>query len=123
MITLLSILNEELTKLGIDYEYEVRTVENSYPYFVGTADIIENQSEYGGTAGTVTLYGFDYDNGMYRLLQANEKIKEHFENFIEVKEDAAVSIEYNSAMPFADQADAKLKRINITMNFTSWKGK
>lgn len=123
MITLLAILNEELLKLGIDYEYEVRTAENSYPYFIGTADITDNQSEYGGTGGTVILYGFDYDNGMYELLQADEKIKEHFENFISVKDGCAVSIEYNSCLPFTDQEDRKLKRINITMNWTSWKGK
>ena len=123
MMTLLMVLNDELTKLGIDYEYEVRTAKNCYPYFIGNADITDNQPEYGGTGGTVTLYGFDFDNGMYRLLQANERIKEHFENFIAVINDQAVSIEYNSCLSFTDQADAKLKRINITMNWQSWKGK
>lgn len=123
MTDVLFLLNKELSNLGIDYEYEQRTTQNKYPYFVGVADITDNIPEYGGTEGTITLYGFNIDDPL-PLYEKNEIIKEHFENYLyELDNGKAISIEYNSMIPVTDTGNPKLKRIDITLNWKVWKGK
>lgn len=122
MIDVLFLLNKELSNLGIDYEYEQRTSQNSYPYFVGEAEIIDNNPEYGGTEGIITLYGFNLNDSL-PLYETNEKIKNYFENYLSITDGKAISIEYNSMLPVTDTGNPKLKRIDITLDWKVWKGK
>lgn len=121
MINVLAVLNEEMLSLGLDYEFEERTEENHYPYWIGTADVIDDQPEYGGCEGTITLYGFSMEERL-KLLQEAESIQNHFENFIVLKDGIAISIEFNSALNVSNDTEPRLKRIDITLEWKAWKG-
>lgn len=121
MINVLAVLNEEMLSLDLDYEFEERTKENHYPYWVGTADLIDNQAEFGGSQGTITLYGFSLGERL-KLLQEAEQIKSHFENYIVVKDGIAISIEFNSILNVSNDTEPRLKRIDITLEWKAWKG-
>lgn len=121
MNDLLFLLNSELDCLGIDYEYEVRTQENKYPYFVGEVQVTEVNPEYGEIEGIATLYGFNVDSFL-PLYRANKKIQDCFENYIREVDKGSVSIEYSSMMSVTD-INPRLKRIDITLNWKVWKGR
>ena len=121
MNDILSIFNEEMQKLGIQYYFMNNTSESvTYPYFTG--EFSENGYQFSNdmSEGTILLEG--WTRGSYiELIDLVEKIKNHFNNLQIVTDDLCVCFYYNSH-DYIRQDDINLKKAMIYINLTYTKG-
>lgn len=131
MIDILNVLNNELNKLNLNYEFGEYTKKIQYPYIVG--DYIENpiNKECAEKSGTIILSIFTRDRkennievkgNRLELEEIGEKIENYFKYFVSCINGNTVSIEYEYRTP-VDTEDEVLKRIDIYLNVSKWEGK
>ena len=122
MKELLLVVSEELAKLNIDYDYlAFKTVPIPYPYVVG--EYYENGYSYESNMsnGEFLLTVWDRNKTNERLIELNEKIKQHFADFRTIKNKVAISIGYSTSLPVEQDSD-DLKKQEIRLDISYVKG-
>ena len=118
----LKIINEAMTKLGLNYEFMEWSKELIYPYFVGEYQETESTTEDGLQESTFILSGFT--RGTWLDLETAKATIENYFNKISGKivteEGYAVAIFYANSTP-VQTGDAELKRIDIYLTVKEWK--
>ncbi len=130
MIDILNVLNDEMNRLNLNYEFGEYTKEIKYPYIV--SEYIENpiKKECAEKSGTIILSAFTRDrkennieiNGTkLELEEIGEKIEKNFKHFVSSIKGNSVSIEYDyrTLVPTEDKT---LKRIDIYLSVSKWEG-
>ena len=117
-------MNEQMTSLGIPYEFGEWTSDVIYPYFVGEITENEPQTEDGAEEAPFILTGLH--RGKYiDLEEAKEKIKKHFHpvHGLRATTDSGSSIAVFFAGAFyVPTGEAELKKIQINLKIKQWKG-
>ena len=123
-MTALQFINEQMTALGINYEFNEWTSDVKYPYFVGEEfREDETQTEDGAETSSLLLVGFH--RGSYlELDEAKNKIKEHFNptEGLRVKTDSGAIAVFFAGSFNIPSGEADLKKNQITLKIKEWKG-
>lgn len=122
-MTALSFISEQMTKLGINYEFDTWTSDVRYPYFVGEFHEDEPFTEDGAETSYMILTGFH--RGKYiSLEEAKNKIKKHFDpiNGLRAKTDSGSIAVFFAGAYNIPSGEADLKKIQITLKIKEWKG-
>ena len=119
----LQFISEQMTALGVNYEFDTWTSDVVYPYFVGEIHEDEPTTEDGAESSYMLVTGFN--RGKYIALEeAKEKIKKHFDpiNGLRAKTDSgSIAVFYAGAFNIPS-GEADLKKIQITLKIKEWKG-
>lgn len=119
----LKFINEQMTSIGINYEFDAWTSEVKYPYFVGEHHEDEASTEDGAESSYMIVTGFN--RGKYMALEeAKNKIKKHFDpiNGLRAKTDSgAIAVFFCGAFNIPS-GEADLKKMQITLRIKEWKG-
>ena len=123
-MTALKFISDQMSALGINYEFNEWTSDVVYPYFVGD-EFREDEplTEDGAETSTMLLVGFH--RGSYMVLEeAKNKIKKLF-NPIDgartVTDSGAIAVFFAGAFNIPS-GEADLKKIQITLKIKEWKG-
>lgn len=118
----LKFINEQLTEIGIPYEFGEWTAEVQYPYFVGDLTEIESMTEDGSEQSTLILTGTH--RGSYLDLETiKDKIKKHFPAVGGLRaqlDGGAIAVYYGGAF-YVPTGEADLKRMQINLEITEWR--
>lgn len=120
MLDLLSVIDDELTKNEIPYQFSEWKSTVKYPYFVGSYDESNSNFESGQIDGTFIIDGWSRKS-FSELIKVGEKIKEIFSDFRCTRNGKAYWIRYNNSMPVPTGVE-DLMKITITLYVTEWKG-
>lgn len=120
MIDLLAIINEELEKAQIPYEFAEWKSSVKYPYFVGSYDENNFYFEDNRTEGVFIVDGWSRAS-LSELIKISERIKEMFSDFRCTRNGKNYWIRYNNSMP-VPTGDEGLNKITVTLYVTEWKG-
>lgn len=121
-MTVLKIINEELTLLRIPYEFMQWTAPVTYPYFVGEYSEFATDAEDGSKETSFILTGTTRGSWL-ELEQMKAKIEGHFPatHGLRKSTDAgAVAIFYENSFPVST-GEADLKRIQINLRVKEWR--
>lgn len=119
----LKFINEQMSQIAVNYEFDEWTSDIVYPYFVGEISEDEPQTEDGAETATVMLTGFH--RGKYiELEKAKEKIKKHFEprTGLRAKTDSGTIAVFFAGAFNIPSGEADLKKIQINLKVKTWKG-
>ncbi len=119
----LGYVRREFEKLSIPYEFGQWTKEVTYPYFVGELGQESIPAEDGRIETTFIINGWHrgYINDLELI---KEKIMKHFNAIYGLRistETGALIIRYENSV-YIPQNDSDLKRIQINLSITEWKG-
>ena len=123
MITVLNIINDELQRIGVPYEFMRWTGPVNGQYWVGEFTETPTDTEDGAKEGTLILTGTTRGSWM-ELIQTKAKIENHFlvvYGLRKTTDEGAVVIFYENSFPI-DTGEAELKRIQINLQVKQWKG-
>ena len=120
MVDLLAVINEQLEKAGVPYEFAEWRSSIKYPYFVGSYDENNFYFEDNRTEGTFNIDGWSRSS-LSELIKISEKIKDLFSDFRCTRKGKTYWIRYGNAIP-VPTGDEDLKKIMITLYITQWKG-
>ena len=120
MVDMLSFIAGKLEEIGVPYEFGEWTQEISYPYFVGSFNEVEWRFEDNYTGGYFTLDGWSRGSKI-SLAEANDKIREAFDDLRAVLDGAAFFVRYGSSL-MIPTGEEDLYRITITLHTSEWKG-
>lgn len=125
MMSVLSIINEELDNLGVPYEFMRWTSPVQSQYWVGEYSEDPITTEDGYKASSVILTGtINTDDGMWmNLEQTRAKIEKHFHPVCGLSrstDDGVVIIFYENSFPIPT-GEANLKRIQINLQVKEWR--
>lgn len=123
-MTALQFINEQMSALGINYEFNEWTSVVKYPYFVGEEyQTDEALTEDGAETSALLLMGF-HRGSFLELADAHEKIKEHFNPIFGLRgKTGSGSIAVFFAGSFnIPSGEADLKKMQITLKIKEWKG-
>lgn len=114
----LKIIDNMLSKQGINYEFQRYKTDPSFPYFVGSYSEIPGTTEDGLQEATFSLDG--YHNGEWLTLEnVKDSIKNMFDDFTTVEDGVGIAITYENAIPIPiDSAD--MKRMQINLKIKEW---
>ncbi len=122
MIEVLNIINQQLTELGLNYEFGQMTKSPpTYPYWVGESSESASMTEDGLEEPTIILTGFSR-NSFLELETQKEALKDRFKYGVSVMTEsgAAVVIFYDGALNVpSDEAD--LKKCQVNLKIKLWK--
>lgn len=121
----LKFISDQMTSLGIHYDFGEWKSDVVYPYFVGEITENEPMTEDGAETATFILNGFSRSSSVLSLETAKEKIKKHFHpvHGLRATTDSGSSIAVFFAGAFYVQTgEADLKRIQINLIIKQWKG-
>lgn len=121
---MLAIINAEMDKIGVPYEFMQWTAEVQGAYFVGEYSESESVSEDGYEESTMILTGTTRGSWA-ELEEYKQKIKRHFPNPYGLRmhtDDGAVAIFYQHSFP-VQTGEEDLKRIQINLQIKKWRGK
>lgn len=117
---LLKVINEEMLKLDINYEYGEYTSELKYPYAVGEYNEKDYSFENNFTSGEfiITIFhrGTESD-----LINIKEKVKEVFADYRASTNSGTISINYRNKL-FIRSGEAELKKMEIYLDTEIRKG-
>jgi hypothetical protein len=119
----LKFINEQMSAIGIPYEFYEWTSEVKYPYFVGEITENEPMTEDGKQEYSLILTGFNRGNYL-ELEEAKDKIKKHFHPLhgLRAKTDDNETIAVFCAGAFSiPSGEAELKKIQINLKIFVWK--
>jgi hypothetical protein len=121
-MTMLGVLAQELSAIGIPYAFVRWTTRLQYPYFVGEYTETPVTDEDGGKESTVLLTGTT--NGDWiDLERARAKIERHFPAIYGLRrpvDDGVVVFYYSNSLP-VPTGEAELKRIQINLQIKEWR--
>lgn len=120
---ILKFINEQLSALGIPFEFGEWTSDIKYPYFVGEITEDEPMTEDGAEEATFILTGFH--RGKYiDLEECKAKIRKHFDPIhgLRAKTDSGAIAVFFAGAFNVPTGEADLKRIQINLNVKTWKG-
>lgn len=120
MLDLLAIINEELEKAKVPYQFSEWKSTVKYPYFVGSYDESNSYFENGQIDGTFTIDGWSRKS-FSELIKISEKIKAVFSDFRCTRNGKIYWIRYNNSMPVPTGVE-DLMKITITIYVTEWSG-
>lgn len=117
----LRVINDELTELSINYEYDEYSGPLAYPYVVG--EYSENSFAYedGSTNAQMILTAF-MRGSRSALIDIKEKIKARFCDYRKTTASGVMSITYSQSL-FLRTGKEDLKRIDIYLDIKLWEGK
>lgn len=121
--TVLGIVNNELKKIGVPYEFMRWTSDVRYPYWIGEFTESPTDTEDGYQDCTFMLTG-TIKGSWLELLQQKAKIQDHFPTvggLRTITDQGVVVIFYSNSFP-VDTGDEDLKRIQINLQIKAWKG-
>lgn len=117
---LLEIINNELEKLNLNYEYGEYTGELKYPYITGeyneTGYTYEDNITRGEFILTVWNRGKEID-----LINIKEQIKNVFADYRTSTNSGAINIDYRNKL-FIRSGEAELKKMEIYLDTKCLKG-
>lgn len=120
----LQFINEQMSALEINYEFNEWTSDIVYPYFVGD-EFREDEASTEDGAETSTLLIVGFHRGEYSALDTiKEKLKKHFDPIdgLRAKTDSgAIAVFFCGAFNIPS-GEADLKKIQITLKIKEWKG-
>lgn len=118
---ILEVLNQEMEKLNINYSF-MRYIDDvpRYPYFVGDYIETEYSEEEQKTSGSINISGWSRNN-LLELIDVQETLKKHFNQFSIVKDGCTVVINYDAGSVI-DSGEAELYKIIVRLSFKEWKG-
>lgn len=124
MEDVLAVVNDQLQKLGINYEFGSMTESPpKYPYWVGEYSEPAGTTEDGKEEPTVILTGFS--RGKHIALEKQKSIiKDHFRHGVSVitENNVLVVIFYGGSLPIPLEDD-DLKKCQVNLQIKTWKGK
>ena len=119
----LKFINEQMTALGIDYQFGEWTSEIKYPYYVGEITEEPVTTEDGLEESTLLLTGFH--RGKFIDLETDkERIKNHFNPItgMSAKTDSGSIVVFFDGSFYVPTGEADLKKIQINLKIKEWKG-
>jgi hypothetical protein len=119
----LKFINEQMTAIGVPYEFGQWSSEITYPYWVGEITEEPITTEDGLEPSTMLLTGFT--RGSYLELEtAKETIKKHFDPIHGLRgcDDSGAIVVFYDGSFFVPTGEADLKRIQINLTIKEWKG-
>lgn len=120
----LKFISDQMSALGINYEFNEWTSDVKYPYFVGE-DFHEDESFTEDGAETSSLVVVGYNRGKHiDLVEAKNKIKEHFNPItgLSGKTDSGCVTVFFADSFNIPSGDADLTKIQFTLKIKEWKG-
>lgn len=122
MNEIFSTIAEELASIGVNYDYgSWKQQPIPYPYVVGKYFPSDYRDEDRTTEGEFMLEAWDRNNTFSRLVELDNKIKNHFRDFQKVKNKVGMQISYFISS-LEEQDDAELKKLQIRLDFSYWEG-
>ena len=118
----LKFINEQLTALGINYEYGEWSTEITYPYFTGELTEEPTLAEDGCEESTLILNGFHRERQI-ALEEVKEIIKRHFHPNYGCRGKTAngrIVVLFDGSF-YVPGEEAELKRIEIHLKIKEWK--
>lgn len=122
MEELLRVISDELEKLEINYDYiEYKTAPYPYPYVVG--EYYENNyiDEEHKSEGEILLTIWDRNKSNKNIVDLNVKIKNHFRNFISIRNNTTIHISYSNSLPVIQEAE-NLRKQEVRLDVEYWEG-
>lgn len=121
-MSILKIIHEELTRIGVPYEFMRWTSKVSYPYFVGEISETEPMTGDGLQEHTLLLDGFTRGNYI-DLETIKETIKKHFHPIYGLRRqtDDGYAVLFYAGAFYVPTGEADLKRIQVTLKIKEWK--
>lgn len=123
-MTALKFINEQMSALGINYEFNEWTSDIKYPYFVGE-DFHEDETTTEDGAETSSLVVVGYNRGkIIDLYEAKNKIKKHFDpiNGLSATTDSGAITVFFADSFNIPSGEADLTKLQITLKIKEWKG-
>lgn len=119
----LKFINEQMTAIGIPYEFGEWSSAIKYPYFVGEITEDPITTEDGLEESTALVTGF-HRGKRIDLEKAKKKIKDHFDPICGlqgVTEKGAIIVFYDGAF-YIPSGEADLLKMQINLKIKEWKG-
>ncbi len=119
----LGYIEQELRKISVPYEFGQWTKAVKYPYFVGELGQDNITAEDGVIETAFILNGWNRGKTL-DLEVIKEKVMKHFNPIYGLRiptETGALIITYES-VNYIPQNDSDLKKIEINLKITEWKG-
>ena len=119
----LGIIQGELPKIGVPYEFMRWTSPVADRYWVGEYMKTPTDTEDGYEEGTLILTGTTNDSWV-KLFDDRAKIQDHFPNVGGLRKSTdkgTVVIFYSNDFP-VDTGEANLKRMQVNLQIKAWKG-
>ena len=118
--SILKFISDELTRIGINYEFGEWNSDIVYPYFVGEYTEQEPYTEDGLIETNFILNGFS--RGKWLALEnARESVEKLFSDYTGILENGSgISISYGGSL-IVPTGDMELKRIQINLKIKEWK--
>ena len=120
----ISFINQQMTALGINYQFLEWQGKPPYPYCVG--ELYENPilTEDGQKGFDLTLTGWHRGESVAPLEADRKKLEKHFDPIYGYRaevENGAIVIMYENAT-YIPSGEASLKKIEINLTIKTWKG-
>lgn len=121
MVDILTIINDQMKVLGIEYYYLYNNAPKvAYPYVTG--EFTQNDYSYEDNSNSGDMLLECWNRGsQINLINLHQKIREHFKNLQVIKSNLVAHISYNSAYPVRTN-DADLFKLEIHLDVTYWEG-
>lgn len=119
----LQFINDQLTILGIPYEFGEWSSKVTYPYWVGEITEEPTITEDGAEESTMILTGFARGKFLAMEKQKDE-IKKHFHPIYGLRsetDNGTIVVFFDGAF-YVPTGEAGLKRIQVNLKIQEWKG-
>jgi len=118
--SVLSVINEEMTSLGLAYEYGEFAGKLTYPYIVGEFSEDDYIFEDNSTGGEMILTAFNRGKEI-DLISIKEAIKKKFRDYRKTVDGGTMSIVYERKLFIRSGEDA-LQKMEIRLTIKYWEG-
>lgn len=119
----LKFINDQMTKIGIPYEFGEWASDIKYPYYVGEITEDPITTEDGLEESTMIVTGF-HRGKRIALEKDKKKIKEHFDpicGLMGETDEGAIIVFYDGAF-YIPSGEADLLKMQINLKIKTWKG-
>lgn len=123
-VNVLSVVNNAMSKAGLNYEFAEWTSDVVYPYWVGEYQEIEPLYENGLLESTFLLTGFTRGRWLQLEIEKEKIQKEIFPlagGLIVTMADGSVVAIFYAGASVIPTDDAELKRIEVNLTVKEWK--
>lgn len=122
MKEVLNVIAVEMANLNINYDFMTwKTKPIPYPYVVGKYFVADASAETGVTELEFWLEAWDRNLSVANLVEIEEKVRKHFNDFRIVQNGTAIAVSYLTGSPELEE-DGELKKMQIKLNISYWEG-